>query len=238
MGVGHATTGTFTGCGRPTTLLARMGGDRSIPDVGVNSARGSLVCYRPGLRRRLGGMGLVSGEVCGAQAMDASGNITPSRYGCDGVVRQVGVGVLQQRIPRPKGGTEGLASDYQHETNKLWLGASATVSSYGGPQRVPSDYNPGCVDTIVGLGRGLLSPDVAYGDHQVLRCRGAGGTIRKVPRVHFRMGAVDVLCKQAIRDFSNATCAGSLGWQFGPTWTILQQRSRRSGKLSEQGTNL
>ena len=63
------------------------------------------------------------------------------RYWRDGVVRQVGVGVLQRRVPGSKGGAENVAPGHKHEASKLWLGAAAPISSNGGPKRVPSARN-------------------------------------------------------------------------------------------------
>ena len=200
MGMGHAAPRSTPGGRRSAALLACMAGDWRVSDVGVNSPRRSLGTGRRGFRCESGQMGVSACENKGAKPLDASGGTQVSRHGRDGLVRYFRDSILQWYIPGSEAGSKGISTDRKHEASKRWLGTAEAVASHGGTQRFPPTCHPGRVDCILGSGRSVLSLDVTPRDNQVLRRRGAAGSLRKVPGLHIRVGAVDVLRKQAVCD--------------------------------------
>ena len=98
MGVGHAASGTVTGGGWSTTLLACVGGDRRGPDVGLHFARRPLDPGRSGFRYRQGEMGFFTRTVSRAEAMDEAGDVAVDCNGGHGVVRGIGASVRQWHL--------------------------------------------------------------------------------------------------------------------------------------------
>ena len=208
MGMGHAAPCSTPGGRRPATSLARMEGNRRVPDVGISTSRGPLGTGRRGFRCERSEMGVSSRKDKGAEPLDASGGTEISRYGCDGMVRSLRDNILQWHIPSSETGAEGISTGRKHEASKRWLGTAEAVASHGRPQRFPSARQSRRVDCVLGSGRSVLSSDATPRDSQVFRSRGAAGSLCKVPGLHIRVGAVNVLCQQTVCDIQAPYASG------------------------------
>ena len=208
MGMGHVAPRSAPGGRRPAALLARMAGDWRVPDVGINTPRGPLGTSRRGFRCESSQMGVSTCKVKGAEPLDAPGGTQISRHGRDGLVRCFGDSILQWDISGSKAGSKGISTGCEHEASKRWLGTAEAVASHGGTQRIPSTCHPRRVDCVLGSGRGILSLDVTPRDNQVFRRRGTAGPLCEVPGLYVRVGAVDVLRKQAVCDIQAPYASG------------------------------
>ena len=226
MALGHSAPAAAAGSGRPTTMLACMAGNRSVSDVGFHPARGLVGSCRPRVRRQRDPLGLSEPEVKGGEALDAAGGLASYRYGSDVRMQRFGAAVLQRYIPGVKDRPKAVPPDSKHEASKPRLGWSAPVSSHGGTQRFPSANHSGSLATFLGSGRGVFSFDAASRDNSLLWSRVPAGTVREGPGVHIRVGAIDVLRKQAVRDFqATQVSGGNTELQSGLTSTTSLQRS-------------
>ena len=173
-------------------MLAGLAGDRGITDVGVDSARGLVGAGRSGVRRHHGSLALDSGQFQGEQAMDVTGGSAASRHRSASVVRSIRNTVLQCQFPGAQGGSKAASLGSGHEASESRLGSAEAVTSHGGAQWIPPIGDTGGVAPVVGSIGIVFPPDVASRYDKVLRCGGPERSLRKVPSLPVRLGAVNV----------------------------------------------